>query len=251
MIVTVGSIRGAPGVTSWSLLLAAAWPREFTERRVVLEADPAGGVCGARYGLGVEPGAVRMVTSIRRNGTSRVVLDGVGREVDSGLFVVPGPESAEQARAVWNEGAAPVVAHVAGDPGMWFVDAGRLDDANPSVVFADGSVTVVLVTGPRQEDLVQLPSRVDALRRRSGSVGVVVSGRCPFDAAEIAEFCRADGAWVVPVRADLVDEVGCLLGGNRARRSWLWRHALDVAAGVFGLVAARAPSVVSSSEVSA
>ncbi|MGE0795435.1 MAG: hypothetical protein AB7O29_08835 [Acidimicrobiia bacterium] len=238
MIVTVGSIRGAPGATSWSLLLAAAWPREFTERRVVLETDPAGGVLGARYGLGVEPGAVRMVTGIRRNGTSSVSLEGVAREVDAGLFVVPGPESAEQSRSVWVEGAGPVAAHIAGDPGVWFVDAGRLDEVNPSVAFVDRSLAVVLVVGPRQEDLVQLPSRVDALRRRCRTVGVVVPGRSGFDASEIAEFCRADGAWVVPVREDLIDEVGRLLSGTRARRSWLWRHALDVSAGVFGLVAA-------------
>lgn len=241
MIVTVGSIRGAPGATSWSLLLAAAWPREFTERRVVLEADPSGGVLGARYGWGVEPGAVRMVTGIRRNGNSAVSLGGVAREVDAGLFVVPGPESGEQSRSVWNEGAAPVAMHVARDRGVWFVDAGRLDDVNPSVVFADHSALTVLVVGPRHEDLVQLPSRVETLRRRCRSVAVVVSGRCAFDSQEIAEFCRADVAWVVPTRDDLVDEVGRLLGGTRARRSWLWRHALDVAAGAFWLVAPRVP----------
>ena len=66
---------------------------------------------------------------------------------------------------------------------------------------------------------------------------VIVSGRCVFDASEIEQFCGSDAAWVVPVRDDLVDEVGRLLSGGRARRSWLWRHALDVAADAFGLVA--------------
>lgn len=239
MIVTVGSIRGAPGVTSWSLLLASAWPVEFQQRRVVLEADPAGGVVGARYGLGVEPGAVQMVASIRRNGTREVGLDAVAREVAAEVFVVPGPEAAEQARAVWSEGAASVAAHVAGDRGVWFVDAGRLDDVNPSAVFADRSLVTVLVVGPRQEDLVQLPSRVESLRHRCQTVAVVVSGRSAFDAGAVAEFCRADAAWVVPTRDDLVGEVGRLLAGGRARRLWLWRHALDVAAGVFALAAAR------------
>jgi hypothetical protein len=59
MIVTLGSVRGAPGVTSWSLLLAAAWPSMSAPERVVLEADPAGGVLGVRYGLGVDPGWCR------------------------------------------------------------------------------------------------------------------------------------------------------------------------------------------------
>lgn len=240
MIITVGSIRGAPGATSWALLLGAAWPREFVERRVVLEADPAGGVVGARYGLGVEPGAVRMVTGIRRNGTTSVQLDGVGREVDANLFVVPGPESGEQARPVWTEGAPSVAARLERDPGVWLVDVGRMDDSNPSLAFVDHATLAVVVVGPRPEDLVQLPSRVVSLRDRCPSVAVIVSGRCVFGADEIEEFCRSDAAWVVPVRDDLVDEVGRLLGGTRARRSWLWRHALDVSAGAFSLVASRA-----------
>ena len=67
MIVTVGSVRGSPGVTSWSLLLAAAWPAGPAVDRVVLEADPDGGVLGARYGLGVEPGAVSLIAALRRS----------------------------------------------------------------------------------------------------------------------------------------------------------------------------------------
>ena len=216
-------------------------PRGFTERRVVLEADPAGGVAGARYGLGVEPGAVRMVTGMRRNGTPGFDIDGVAREVDINLFVVPGPESGEQARPVWTEGAASVAARLVRDPGVWLVDVGRFEDANPSMAFVDHAASTLLVAGPRHEDLVQLPARVKTLRQRCDSVAVLVSGRCAFAADEVSAFCGADAAWVVPTRDDLVDEVGRLLGGTRARRSWLWRHALDVAAGVFGLVTARTP----------
>jgi hypothetical protein len=240
MIVTVGSIRGAPGATSWSLLLAAAWPSAFAGRRVMLEADPAGGVVGARYGLGVEPGAVRLVTGIRRNGTPAVDVEGVARKLDANLLAVPGPESGEQARAVWSEGAAPVTRRLAEDGAAWFVDTGRLDDSNPSAAFADHSVLTVLVVGARHEDLVQLPSRVLALHRRCETVGVIVSGHCAFGPGEIGEFCRADATWLVPSHGDLAAEVGRLLGGSRARRSWLWRHALDVAADAYGLVSSRA-----------
>jgi hypothetical protein len=245
VIVTLGSVRGAPGVTSWSLLLAAAWPVEFPGRRVVLEADPAGGVLGARYGWGVEPGAVRLVTGVRRNGTSSLDVSGVARELGGDVWVVPGPESGDQARAVWAEGGAAVADRLASDDGVWFVDAGRVDDANPSVAFVDRSVLAVMVTGPYQEDLVQLPARVASLRGRCGSVAVLVSGRCSFDRSEIGVFCGADRVWVVPCRDDLVDEVGRLLGGGRARRSWLWRHALDVAADSYGLVAAGVAGVAS------
>jgi MinD-like ATPase involved in chromosome partitioning or flagellar assembly len=104
MIVAFGSIRGAPGVTSWSLLVGAAWPRLSPVEPVVLEADPAGGVLGARYGLGVDPGVVSLIAGLRRS--DHVDIDAHSRLVDGGLFVVPGPESGEQARAVWHDAAA-------------------------------------------------------------------------------------------------------------------------------------------------
>lgn len=237
MIVTVGSIRGAPGATSWALLLAAAWPREFDGSRVVLEADPIGGVVGARYGLGVEPGAVQLVTSLRRNGTGGLHVEGFGRAVDAGLFVVPGPETGEKARSVWLESAGPVAARVAADDSAWFVDVGRTDESNPSLAFVDHAKVALLVVGPRSEDLVQAPVRVDALRRRSAAVAVVICGHCAFDRKEVTDFCRADALWIVDASDGLVEEVGKLLGTTRARRSWLWRHALEVAAGVFQLAA--------------
>ena len=39
MIVVLSSVRGAPGVTSWCLLLAAAWPDDLGRERAVLEAE--------------------------------------------------------------------------------------------------------------------------------------------------------------------------------------------------------------------
>lgn len=243
MIVTVGSIRGAPGATSWSLLLAAAWPPAFAELRVVLEADPAGGVLGARYGLGVEPGAVRLVTGIRRNGIPDVDVDAVARQLDASLLAVPGPEAGETARAVWSEGAGPVANRLAKERAGWFVDVGRLDDSNPSAVFADHAALTVLVVRPSHEHLVQLPTRVSWLHRRCATVGVIVSGKCAFGVDEISEFCGADAVWLIPTRDDLAEEVGLVIGGSRGRRSWLWRHSLDVAADAFGLVSSRAPGL--------
>lgn len=232
MIVTVGSIRGAPGATSWALLLAAAWPAEFDEQRIVLEADPTGGVIGARYGLGVEPGALRLVTTIRRNGTQVIDVESSARVLEPSLLVVPGPETGEQARPVWADSAMDVAQRLVVDGRVWLVDIGRSDESNPSVAFARYSKLVVLVVGPRAEDLVQVPARVAALGRHGSRVAVIVSGRCEFPAVDVETFSGADAAWVVDPRSDMIEEVGSLLGGRRARRSWLWRQALDVAAGV-------------------
>ena len=95
MIVALGSIRGAPGVTSWAVLLAAAWPPEFQIERVVLEADPAGGVLGARYGLGVEPGVAAFLASLRRNDAELLDVEPFARMVDNHVWVMPEPETGE------------------------------------------------------------------------------------------------------------------------------------------------------------
>ncbi|MEK7424338.1 MAG: hypothetical protein AAB131_10920 [Actinomycetota bacterium] len=242
MIVTVGSIRGAPGATSWALLLAAAWPAEFDEQRVVLEADPAGGVIGARYGLGVEPGALRLVTSMRRNGTTGIDVDSSARIIEPGLLVLPGPESGEQARPVWVDSATDIARRLTVDERAWIVDIGRSDETNPSVAFARHSKLTVLVVGCRPEDLVQVPARVAALHRHGGRVAVIVSARCEFTPADVESFSGADAVWVVDPRSDLIEEVGSLLGARRARRSWLWRQSLDVAAGVAQLAHAPLPT---------
>src|SRR3954447_20330643 len=114
MIVTLSSVRGSPGVTSWCLLLGAAWPPALGSERVVLEADVSGGVLGARYGLGVEPGAVSLLASLRRDGDA-VEVEGRGRRVADGVWVVPGPEAAEQAAAVWGPTAEAVAPRLADD----------------------------------------------------------------------------------------------------------------------------------------
>jgi len=229
MIVSVGSVRGAPGATSWALLLAAAWPAELDIERVVIEADPAGGVLGARYGLGVDPGIVRFVTSVRRNGSSELRVDEIARRVADDLWVLPAPETPERCRAVWTDNALPIAQRLTGDERVWVVDVGRTDVTNPSLAFIDHAMTSVLVCRSRPEDLVQLPSRIDSLRATSGgSFGVLVAGAGGFAADEVASFAGADQAWVVKEASDVIDEVGQILSGRRGRRSWLWRQALVV-----------------------
>jgi MinD-like ATPase involved in chromosome partitioning or flagellar assembly len=229
VIVTFGSIRGAPGVTSWSLLLAAAWPDPTGIGQVVLEADPAGGVLGARYGLGVDPGVVSLIAALRR--TDRIDVAAHGRQMASGLCVVPGPESGEQARAVWHGSTDTVAARLAADDRVWLVDVGRLDAGSPVVSFGWLSTLTVLVVGPAMEDLVQVPSRVAWLQSHGARVAVLVVGAAGHDLVELGEFFGTGLVWSVRADNDLVAVVGAVLSGAvKARRSWAWRTALDLAA---------------------
>lgn len=231
MIITVGSIRGAPGATSWSLLLAAAWPSQFAVERVVLEADPAGGVLGARYGWGVEPGVASLASKLRRTDGRTFLVEPPARRLDVGLFVIPGPEAGEQAHAMWRTETEVVARRLDVDPRVWFVDAGRLEESSPTIGFSDESAMTLLVCGGRPEDLVQLPARVGALVARGQTVGLLVTGQCKYERDELADFTGARHVWSANHPEDLIEVVGeVLVEGRTRRRSMLWRRALEVAA---------------------
>jgi hypothetical protein len=234
MIVTLGSIRGAPGVTSWSLLLAAAWPSDIGADRVVLEADPAGGVLGARYGWGVEPGVVALVTQLRRDSGGRTFsIQGAERKLGDGVSVVPGPETADRARRIWQSEAGTVAPRLAGDARVWFVDVGRVHDGDPTAAFVDESTMFILVSGGRPEDLVQVPARLQALRRRCDSVALLVNGPCAYGVDELTAFSDADMVWLAKETGDLVDDaVNALTDSRSRRRSWLWRRALEISSAI-------------------
>lgn len=246
MIVTVGSIRGSPGVTSWSLLLAAAWPTAFDAERVVLEADPSGGVLGARYGWGVDPGTVSLIAALRRSGPGdRIAVESHARPVAPDLWVVPGPESAEQARAVLSVSASDLAVGLSRDDRAWFVDAGRLDESNPTLATVSAATVSIVVCGGRPEDVVALRSRVGLLRRNgAGTVGVIVTSSCPYRRSELVEFAEADQVWSASADVDLREAAAAVLGpSRRARRSMVWRRALDVAADVATLAGLPAAGV--------
>jgi len=233
MIVVLSSVRGSPGVTSWSLLLAAAWPAEYEAERVVLEADPAGGVLGVRYGLGVEPGVVTLIAGLRRSAGEPVPVAEHGRPIGPGTWVIPGPETGEQSFALWSRLASTVAAGVAGDERVWVVDAGRIDAASPQRAFVEHASLTLVVSRPAHEDLLQVPARVATMQRTCPTVGVIVVGKTRHKAAELAQFFGTGLVWTVPAaRDDMTEFVGAAVTGGRARRSWVWRRAVEVAADV-------------------
>jgi hypothetical protein len=233
MIVALGSVRGSPGVSVWSMLLAAAWQAESNVERVVIEVDMDGGVAGARYGVGVEPGVLGLVTGLRHGGDATAALRAVGRKLAGGAWLVPGPESAEMARRVWSadraSGAAAAV--MAQDHRrLWFCDLGRVTPTDPTAAFvAEASVTL-LFTRDAPADLVQLPDRVESLRRLCPSVGVIVVGDPTYSREELAGFFGCRDVWVVPDGPSAIEvSQQVWTPARRARRTSLWRAAVELA----------------------
>lgn len=232
MIVSLSSVAGAPGVTSWSLLLGAAWPKEYGVERVVVEAARDGGVLGARYpDLGVEPGVATLAAAARRrNPGEDLPLQEFARLVGDGLWVVPAPESAEAAMTVWSPAAATVATALAADRRVWLVDAGRSGPGSPGLALSAMAALTVVLSGASREDLLAVPARVQALQGDGTAVAVVLVGPTPYQLDELRGFFRTGLVFKVPAQRDLVAWTAAVVAGGRARRSWLWRQAVTLAA---------------------
>ncbi len=228
MLVTVSSVRGSPGATSWALLLTAAWPVEEPIERVMLEADCSGGVLGARYRLGVEPGVVTLVSACRRADTEPDPSDH-GRLLAERVWAVPGPEVAERALPVWRSGAADVAAALTSSPSVWIADLGRAGPDVPTRALADGASVNVVITGNAVEDLVQIRSRVEALSATTPTV-VVLVGRPGYGEDDLHRSLGGRALFVVPEVENLPHLAIRATTGGRARRSSVWRAAVEVAA---------------------
>lgn len=241
MIITVSSVGGSPGVTSWSTLLAAAWPPELDVDRVVLEADLDGAVMGARFGIGVDPGSATLVSTARHAIDGSLDLADIGRPVGGRVWLVPGPESAEAARRLWAApSAGESVASVAADDGrVWLVDVGRAAPTGHLAPIFERSTMSVLMCRSEHDSLVQIPARVAALKKAVGTVGVLVVGRPAFSIDDLQHFFGADAAWVADESTELVASSRKIWSERRMRRTQLWRAAVSVATEIAELVQSR------------
>lgn len=258
MIVSLSSIAGAPGVSSLTMLLAAGWPAEYTAPgstseslvrmgRVALECDLDGGVYGARYGIGVEPGAATLVSRMRHSPDGTQDVDLFGRSVGDQAWVIPGPESAEAARQLWSGvGVAESVADACvRDDRVWFVDAGRAGSSSLIAPMLSNASLSLLVCRADHESVVQVPPRVNDLRSIGCSVGVVIVGKPPFPNDELSEFFDTSLLWTLPAADDIVALSRSVWSSKKVRRSLTWRAALEISHDVAERVAFRTVRAIS------
>jgi MinD-like ATPase involved in chromosome partitioning or flagellar assembly len=237
-LIAVGSVKGSPGVTTTCLALAAAWP---APRRLVIEADPAGGDLGPWLGLPPAPGLTGLAAAARHDHGSDVAWQHA-QEIAGGLSVVIAPAGAEQASACLAALAGnggPVFAALAGAAETVIADCGRLDPGSPALaIAAQADVTLVLVR-PRVSDLSHLALRTDGLSRAGARLALLLApdaGRGPaeasYPAGEIAATLN------IPVQASVpadprgaVDLVACRGELHTPRRAGpLARAAASLAA---------------------
>jgi MinD-like ATPase involved in chromosome partitioning or flagellar assembly len=226
-IVAIGSIKGAPGVTTTALALAAVWPA--TRGVLVAEVDPDGGVIAARRELSLEPGVVTLAAALRRGGDS---LTTHTQALGDNVRALVAPPSAEQARAALN---------VAGDR-LWqafdalsddlLVDCGRLTVTSPVMAAARRAAITLLLARPRLEDIALLRLRVPVLRREGVDPRVVMVGDGPYHRDEVASAIDAPVIAALPADRRTAEALDTRSARGLSSRAPLLRSARHLAATV-------------------
>ena len=206
-VVTLASVRGAPGVTTASVLLAST----FADGLVV-EADLDGGVLAIRYGLGREPGLTTFAAAGPGDGSGWTAH----AQDAGGVPVLVGPDAPSASAALWRTAGDRITHELVASDGVAVVDAGRL--RSPSPIVAASDVLAILVH-PVAEQLVALTPLLSVLPHVvRGQASVLLVGHGPYRSADVE---RSIGVRVVGELPDDPDAAEALRtgGASRARLS--------------------------------
>jgi hypothetical protein len=216
-LIAVCSLKGSPGVTTFSVALAARWP--VPDRCVLVECDPSGGDVATRFALASSPGLVKLAAATRRS-TDPELLWQHTQDLPGGLSVVTAPPGADQALAALapdHSGEDSVLRRAANAPQVVVIaDCGRIDPSSAALPIVCSADVMLLLSRAHADDLAHLAARLTAVASwspRPGlllvgqghstaevhrELGVPVMGRIPEDRQ--ARRCCAVGGVVVAAR---------------------------------------------------
>ncbi|WP_246127717.1 chromosome partitioning protein [Amycolatopsis rhizosphaerae] len=246
MLVALLSVKGSPGVTTFSVALAARWPAPA--RPLLVEADPSGGDIGVRFSLAATPGLVSLAAAARHS-KDPALLWQHSQTLPGGLPVVPLPPDADRARTALSELTADPSAGVemlraaANAPGVVvIVDCGRIDTASPAIPIVRLADAMVLLTRAHADDFAHVAHRLPTLGRWTPNPVMLLVG----DGYSAAEVARELG--VSPLGRVPHDPRGAAaLCGRPAIRRW-GRNA--TARSVLGEVAHKVANVLAARQTS-
>ena len=208
-----------------ALAVAASWPVREGRTRLLVEADPAGGVLAMRYGLSREPGLLTLATTVRHGGASSSdVLDN-SQALPGGLLSIVAPEHSSSIEAAFRAAGAGLGAALgeASDLDV-IVDIGRLTSSSPALSLLSFADAVFMVARPTPEQIVPGAEQLRSIRNARWCL----IGEKPYSAQQVTD------AFGIPafVIADDQRGAGAIeTGGSakRVRRSDLMRSALELA----------------------
>ena len=248
-LIAVASGKGAPGVTTASVVLAAVWPRPV----LLAECDPAGGDLVYRFpaadGSQLNPGRGMLSVAVAaRRGLRPEQIWEHTQTLHGGLAVLTGVSTAEQGAGLdplW----APVGGMLAQLPhGDVIADCGRIGVEGPHHDLLAQAAAIILITRHDLGEVVRLRERLPALMaaldrrdRMSTTISVVVIADHKRFHEALAEVGGAlgHGRGRVEVAGGLAYDPRAarqLHGewGSRLDKSLLARTARDVAGHVAG-----------------
>lgn len=170
--ITIGSVRGGPGVTTTSLLAARS-----LGSALVVEADPHGGTIATSFGLGRSPGLTTFAGHDASPALWRAHAQSAG-----GVPVLVGPDSPDAAAALWRGASDRLERNLSvSEVDVVMLDAGRIGGAPAAPILR--SDLLVLLVRPVAEDLVALSHLMPRLTEsaESGRVALVAMGEGPYD----------------------------------------------------------------------
>jgi len=194
-LVGLCSAHGSPGVTTTALVFAATWPED--RRCLLIEADPFGGVIGARYGLGDTPGLSSLAAGARGGLDEEAVWRNV-QQLPGGVPVLVGPGSADEAHAV--------LADVAGVLADWcttqtdvdvIVDCGRIGPTSPVVEMLTRADTVMVLARGSLDQLRPAAHRLSALKAAGVEASLLLVGDSPYGSDEVAATLKTEVGGVI------------------------------------------------------
>jgi hypothetical protein len=218
MLVAVLSVKGSPGVTTFSVALAARWPSPT--RALLVEADPSGGDVGTRFSLESTPGLVSLAAAARRS-NDPALLGQHAQALPGGLPVVAAPPDADRARAALSaladpsNGAGILRAAANATDTVVITDCGRIDAGSPAMPIVRSADVMVVLTRAHADDLAHLARRLPAMGRWTARPAMLLVGE-GYAPAEVA---RELG--VLPLGRVPDDPRGAaVLGGRPSTLRW-------------------------------
>jgi hypothetical protein len=207
MRIAVGSAKGSPGVTCFALALAAVWPRPV----LLVEADPAGGDLGARFGVPDQPGLTSLVVATR-HAVAQNLWRAHAHTLPVSADVVIAPASALQARAA----VAGFAARFPSADTDLILDVGRLSGASEAWPLVSSCDTLLLVSATDVASLDHTASLAGQLDLGVRLCAALV-GEGSFPLAEMVDVLGTPVLATVPIdrRAAAV-----LTGMVRPSRGW-------------------------------
>jgi hypothetical protein len=171
-LIVIAADKGAPGVTTTALALAAVWPRPV----LLAECDPSGGDLVYRFpaahGGSLDPrrGLVTLAVAARR-GLQPGQLWEHTQKMAGGLDVLTGVVNAEQGAGLgtlWGPLGGLFTAMSGGDV---IADCGRLGADGPQYDLVAQAAVVLLVTRPNAGDVIRLRDRAVAVSAAASARG--------------------------------------------------------------------------------